>query len=105
MNRLPLDVLHAALRPIGSDCRAGAGGWELQLEGSADAEFALDMDLAGMLLHDSVADGEAETGALVRPVLWLGLRGKEGVVDAVEMFPFDAASRVLDTHQHASGSV
>src|SRR5439155_1350092 len=74
-------------------------------EGSAYAELALDMDLAGMLLHDSVADGKAEAGALMRPVLRLGLRRKERVVDAVEMFPFDAASGVLDAYQHASGSV
>src|SRR5882724_11034699 len=105
MDRLPLDVLHAALRPIGSDCGTGAGGWELQLEGSAYTELALDVDLAGMLLHDSVADGKSETGALMRPILRLGLRRKEGVVDAVQMFLFDAASGILDPYQHTSGSV
>src|SRR5258707_2461478 len=105
MDRLPLDVLRAALRPIGSDCGTSAGGWELQLEGSATAEFALDVDLTGMLLHDSIADGKSEASALMRPILRLGLRRKERVVDAVEMFPFDAASGVLDAYQHTSGSV
>src|SRR6266550_6496132 len=105
MDRLPLDVLHAALRPIGSDCGTGAGGWELQLEGGANAEFTLDVDLARMLLHDSIADGKSEASALMRSVLRFGLRRKEGVVDAVEMFPFDAASRVLDANEHTSGSV
>src|ERR1700730_212412 len=105
MDRLPLDVLHAALGAIGSDCRTCAGRWELQLEGSAYTELALDVYLPGMLLHDSVADGKSEAGAFGRPIHWLGLGGEEGVVDAVEMFPFDAASGVLDTYQHTSGSV
>src|SRR5258707_3934050 len=105
MNRLPLKVLRAALNPIGSDCGTGAGGWELQLEGSAYAEFALDVDLAGVLLHDSVADGKSETGSLMRTVLRLGLRRKERIVDSMEMFPFDAASGILDAYQHTSGSV
>src|SRR5882757_200751 len=105
MNRLPLDVLHAALRPIGSDCGTGAGGWELQLEGSANAELALDVDLAGMLLHNSVADGKSEACALVSAVLRLGLGGKERIVDAVEMFSLDAASGVLDAYQHTSSTV
>src|SRR5258708_7221771 len=105
MNRLPLNVLHAALRPIGSDCGTGAGGWELQLEGGAYSELALDVDLAGVLLHDSVADGKAEAGALMRSILRLGLRCEEWVVDAVEMFSLDAAAGVLNAHDHASGSV
>ena len=86
----------------GSDCGTGAGGWELQLEGCAYAELALDVNLAGVLLHDSVADGKPEAGALVRAVLRLGLRRKEGIVDAVQMFLFDAAAGVLNAHEHTA---
>ena len=85
------------------DCGAAAGGRELQLEGGADAELALDVDLAGVLLHDSVADGKSKAGALVRAFLRFGLRGEEGIVDAVQMLALDAAAGVLNTHQHASG--
>src|SRR5258705_874925 len=105
MDRLPLDVLHATLRPIGSDCGTCAGGWELELEGSAYAEFALNMDLSGMLLHDSVANGKAEAGALMRSILRLGLCRKEGVIDAVEMFSLDAAAGVLNAYQHTPRSI
>src|ERR1700680_5035427 len=97
MDRLPLNVLRAAVRPIGSDCGTCAGGWELQLEGSPYAEFALDVDLPGMLLHDSIADGKSEAGALMRAVLRLGLRRKEGVVDAVEMLSLDRVAGGLDS--------
>src|SRR5260370_34819222 len=96
MNRLPLNVLRAALRPIGSDCGAGAGGRELQLEGSAYAQFALNVDLPGMLLLDSVANGKSEASALMRPVLRFGLRRKEGFVDAGDRSSSDARAEVLD---------
>src|SRR5260370_16202047 len=102
MDRLPLDFLHAALRPISSDCGAGSGGWELQLECSAYADFALNVDLAGMLLHDSVADGKAEAGALMSSILRLGLCCEEWVVDAVEMFSFVPPAASLNAPTHAS---
>ncbi len=75
------------------DCGTGAGGRELKLEGSADADFALDVNLAGVLLHDAVADGKAQAGALVLAFLRLGLGGEEGIVDAVQMLALDAACR------------
>src|ERR1700730_9571032 len=105
MDRLPLNVLHAALMPIGSNCGTGAGSRELQLEDSAYAKLTLNVDLTGMLLHDPIADGKSEPGAFVRAILRLGLRRKKWIVDAVEMFPFDPASGVLDSHQHTPGTV
>ena len=72
---------------------------------SAYAKLALNMNLAGMFLHNSVADGQTETGAFMRPVLRLGLRREEGIVDAVEMFFFDAATGVLDAYDHASCAI
>src|SRR3954463_6976206 len=105
MNRLPLNVLRAALRPIGSECGTCAGGWELQLECSADAEFALNVDLAGVLLHDSVAHGKAEAGAFMRSILRLCFCSEEGIVDAVEMLSLDAAARVLNPHHHPARRV
>src|ERR1700730_11832638 len=104
MDRLPLNVLHAALRPIGSNCGTGAGGRELQLEGSAYAKLTLNVDLTGMLLHDPIADRISQPGPFGGAVLGLGLRRKKWIVDAVEMFPFDAASAVLDSHQHTTGT-
>src|ERR1700733_13860299 len=105
MNRLPLNVLHAALRRLGKDYRASAGGWELQLKRSAHAELALDVNLPGVLLHDSVADGQAKTGAFGSAVLRLGFGRKERIVDAVEMFFLDAAARVLNADEHTACAV
>jgi hypothetical protein len=42
-------------------------------------------DLAGVLLNDAVADGEAEAGAAALAGLGRGLGGEEGIVDALEM--------------------
>ena len=80
-------------------------GGELKLEGSADTELALDVNLSGVLLHDAVADGESEAGAFVLALLRLGLGGEEGIVDAVEMLALDAAAGVLDADHDAAGSV
>ena len=72
MDCLPLNVLHAALRCLRTGRGTSAGGRELQLEGSAHAELALNVDLAGMLLHDAVAHRKPQAGALVfaRPAAW-----------------------------------
>ncbi len=73
MNRLPLQLLRiACARGLVRHGSSAAGGRELQLEGCAGADCALDVDLAGVLLHDPVADREAEAGALVLrlPAAW-----------------------------------
>ncbi len=83
----------------------GAGGWELQLEGGADADLAFDVDLAGVLLHDAVADGEAKAGAFVLALLGFALGGEEGIVDAVEVLLLDAAAGVLNADDDATCAV
>ncbi len=47
-----------------------------------------DVNLAGVLLHDAVADGETEAGALVLALLGLGFGGEEGVVRCGGGVPF-----------------
>src|ERR1700733_6804844 len=105
MHRLSLYNLGLALwrlRDGGGTC---ARGGELQLEGSADADFAFDMDLAGVFLHDAVADGEAEPGAFVLSFLGLGLGGEKGIVDAVEVLLLDAITGVLNADHDATCAV
>ena len=58
-----------------------------------------------MLLHDAVADGEAEAGALVLALLRFALGGEEGIVDAVEVLSLDACAGVLNTDEHAACAV
>src|ERR1700742_2827888 len=105
MNRLPLDVLHTGPGRISGNSRTRTGGWELQLDGRADTKFALHVDLSSVLLHDSVAYGKPKAGSFVRAVLRFGLGRKERIVDAVEMLLFDTCSRILNTDDHASGSI
>src|SRR3984885_11956885 len=105
MDRLSVIGRYAALRRLRGTCRARAGGGELQLEGSAYAGFALHMNLACVLLHNPVAHRQPESCALMLALLRFGLGRKERIVDAVEMFLFDAAAGVLNSHKHAAGSV
>src|SRR6266851_1124216 len=104
MHRLPLKfrlVVRARLR---SDRWPGAGGRELQLERGSHSELALYMDLAGVLLHDSVGDSESESGALVGTLVRLRLGGKEWIVDTVEVLPLDSCTRILDANEHPARS-
>src|ERR1700750_239450 len=97
---LPLVVLHLGLAHSTRDCGTSTRGRELELERRAYTKLALDVNLAGVLLHDSVTNGKPETGALMRTILRLGLRCKEGIVNSVEVLLFDAASRVLNADKH-----
>src|ERR1043165_6166130 len=60
-------------------------------EGRAPPGRALDGDVAGVLLHDAVRDGEAQPRAAPD-----ALRGEEGVVDARDVFGRDADAGVGD---------
>ena len=60
----------------------------------ACADRAFDMDFAGVLLNDAVADREAEAGAAF--VAGQGLGGEERIVDALEMLGSDAGTGVGD---------
>ena len=66
--------------PAGTSCRRRPGSH---------------VHLATVLLHDAVADREAEPGALVLAVARLGFGGEERVVDAVQMLRLDASAEVL----------
>src|ERR1700722_8917070 len=92
MKRLSLGFLCRCRRRIGDQSGASTRGGELELEGGTYAGLAFDVNLAGMLLHDAVADGEAQACAFVLALLRLGLGGKERVVDAMEMLALDAGA-------------
>src|SRR5579859_2480212 len=64
------------------------------MKGGADADGALDVDLAGVLLDDAVAYGEAEAGAAPFAGLGSGLGSKEWVINALEIFGRDAGAGV-----------
>ena len=91
-------VLPFRLMVAGSVRCAGCwiGGGELEAERGAFANGALDADLAGVLLHDAVGDGEAEAGAFALAFLGCALGGEEGIVDAAEDFGRHAGAVVGD---------
>ena len=64
------------------------------MEGCAGADGALDMNLARVLLNDSVGDGQAKSRAT--PFAWpgRGFGGEEGIVDALQVFRCDAGTGV-----------
>ena len=63
------------------------------MKGCAGADGALDMNLAGVFLDDAVGDGKAQPDAAAVAGPGRGLGGEEGIVDALEVFGSDAASR------------
>ena len=105
MNRLSVGIQRLGRqecqRCSGGDClRRGT-----QLEGGTDTEFAFDVNLSGVFLHDAIADCQTEAGAFVLALLRLGLGGEKGIVDAVEMLALDSAAGVLDAYEYATGGV
>src|SRR4051794_32253411 len=58
-------------------------------EFGAFAELGFDVDVAGVVRDDALADREAEAGAV-------RLGGEEGDEDVVELFAFDADAAVAD---------
>src|SRR5665213_507072 len=78
---------------------------EFEAELGAFADGAVDVDLAGVLLHDAVGDGEAEAGAFALAFLGGALGGEEGVVDAAEGFGGHAGTVVGDADFDDAGAV
>jgi len=78
---------------------------ELQPEGRADSYFTLNLDLAGVFLHDAVADRKPEPVPLRCPSCGVGLGGKERIVDAMEMLALDAIAGVLNGDKDVFPSV
>src|SRR5918993_3937952 len=70
---------------------AGRGDGERDAEGGAATGRALDGDVAGVLLHDAVGDGEAEAGAAPD-----ALGREERVVEAGDVLGRDADAGVDD---------
>src|SRR5271170_6708710 len=105
MDRLSLIRRYAALLSLLVGCGARTGRQKLQLKGRAHSGFALHMNLACMLLHDPVAHRKPKACALVLAVLRLAFRRKEWIVDAVQVFLFDAAARVLNPHKHTPRAI
>src|SRR5207253_4381215 len=75
----------------GLEARVGAGGGQGDAEGGAAARSALDGDVAGVLLHDAIGDGEAEPRAAPDT-----LRREERIVDACDVLGRDADAVVRD---------
>src|ERR1700678_4786050 len=66
------------------------------MKGGADAESALDVDFAGVLLNDAVAYREAEARAAALTGLGRGFGSKEWVINALEVLGGDAGAGVGD---------
>jgi hypothetical protein len=66
------------------------------MKGGADAESALDVDFAGVLLNDAVAHGKAEAGAAALAGFGRGFGSKEWIVNALEVLGGDAGAGVGD---------
>src|SRR6185312_15741595 len=81
MYRLPLRFLMIVRQDWAGTWRPTAGSGELKLEGSSYAGLTFYMNLAGVLLNNPIADGEAEACALVLAFLRFGLGREEGIVD------------------------
>src|SRR5688500_5318311 len=73
--------------------RAGCCEREFQMESGAAVAPVENFNRAAMLLNDTVAHGEPETGALAR-----GLGGEERIVDAVDVLGGYAGAGVRDFH-------
>ena len=69
-------------------------------EGAARARLALHLDPAAMLLHDAVADRQAEAGAAPRR-----LGGVERLEDLGQLGARDPVPGVLDLHHDLVGAV
>src|SRR5262245_35350686 len=68
---------------------------ELDLEGSTQAELALNSDRAFMGLDDPISDGQAEPRSAA-------FGRVEGIEDLVNLGLGDAAAAVLDAHEHGA---
>src|SRR5213593_2602632 len=67
----------------------GSDRGKLQVEASAAARPAEDLDGATMLLNDTVCDRQAEARPFMR-----SLGGEKGIVNAVDMLGIDAMSAI-----------
>src|SRR5580700_1425133 len=70
---------------------------KLHMERSAFAGSRADVDLAGMLLDDAVADREAQAGAAAA-----GFRGEKGIENAVNVFARNPRTGVDNFNLHAA---
>src|SRR5262245_43591564 len=68
---------------------------EAQGEDAAGAERRFHVDVAAVVLHDPIDEGQTDAGAV-------GLRGEERLEDVSEVFLRDAFAGVRDTHLEAS---
>ena len=78
----------------GTDSLSDQG--ELHDERGAAAGRAVDANLAGVLLNDSVGHRESQSGAAAVTGLRLVLGGEERIVDAMNVFLRDAGAGVGD---------
>src|SRR5258708_5950616 len=67
--------------------------WQLKLESGPAAKPAIHRNVSTVLLHDSVADREAETCSLAD-----GLGRKERIVDFFDVLAADTGAGVLNRH-------
>src|SRR5262249_18322550 len=75
----------------------GSNRRKLQVEASAAARPAIDLDGATMLLNDTVCDRQAEARPFVR-----SLGGEERIVNAVDVLGVDAVPAVDDVDLDAA---
>src|SRR5262245_7825489 len=65
------------------------GGRKIKEEGRPGAWLAADLDLAAVVLHDTIDEGEPDAAPL-------SLRGKEGLEDVGQVALGDAMARIAD---------
>src|ERR1700704_1368592 len=75
----------------------GSDRGKLQVEASAAARPAMDLDGATMLLNDTVCDRQAEARPFAR-----SLGGEERIVDSVDMLGIDAVPAVEHVDLHTA---
>src|SRR5258708_21078049 len=75
--------------------------WEFDMKSGALAGAAAHPNLAGMLLDDSVCNGEPQAGTACLAFLGRVLRRKKWIVNLINMFGSNSCAGVADTHLHA----
>src|SRR5581483_475783 len=99
MSTLPCaDERESCTRPeitAASDIDSLPQHWEIEVKGGALLGRAFDVNLAGVLLNDSVGHRKAQAGAAL-PILRRSFRGEERIVNAMNVFLRDSRTGIRD---------
>src|ERR1700748_3103762 len=93
-------ALLCGTRMPASDMRGFPCHGEFEVESSAAANLALDLDLAGVFLDNAVAHSQPQSCAPALTLAHRQLGSEEGVIDALHVFQRNARARIGNIHRY-----